>query len=338
MPNLSASRPERTLTVGVVGAGEIVSRMHLPVLRECAGLRVIYVADKNHDTVRSVARNYRAEAICINDSPNVLPKTDIALLAVPVMARTSYYELFSSRQTPVLAEKPLAATAAEAERICCSYPEQSLVCGFQRRSYASVALARRMVVENWFGPLRAISVAEGALTTRTGVDSRFYDQAGSGGGVLMDLGCHSLDLAFYISGSHGFSIARQRFVFDGDVDREVEAQMLLHSPQGTCEMDYLVTWLRPAENEIRLRFDNCIASLPCTPSDSIAISGIASRPRAVLSEKNCGASTVYQAFYLEWMEFLKGLQTGKPSAFSARSSLVTVQAVETLYSHGRALS
>jgi predicted dehydrogenase len=349
------------LTVGIVGAGEVVTRIHLPVLSACENVRLSYIADKDARATKLAASTFGAQPIVVNDKLDTLPQTDVALLAVPVAARLPYHELFAQRGTCVLSEKPLATCLGEAERICGLYPEYALACGFQRRSYATANLARLAISENWFGRLRGISVSEGALTTKTGADARFYDEAGSGGGVLMDLGCHSLDLSFYLTGAPGVKIVEQRFVMDNGVDREVEAHMLLQTPVGSCDFDYFVTWLRPAENLIRLYFDNCVASLPSHPADEIELHGVTNnhfendclvsdRPsneranndpssngrfRAFLSAKAAGASTVYQAFYIEWMAFLDGIRNQRPSHFNARSALATVKTVEMLYEAGR---
>lgn len=329
----------QVLSVGIVGAGEIVSRVHLPVLSACEGIRIAYIADRNSETAQSVAGSYKVAPVTVAgaDDLDKIPHTDVALLAVPVTARLPYYELFAKRGTCVLAEKPLAAGGADTEHICGLYPEYSLACGFQRRSYASVVLARSLVAENWFGPLRSISISEGAVTTKTGADSRFYDDVVSGGGgVLMDLGCHSLDLAMYISDATEAIPAEQHFVYDGGVDREVEAHLTLRTAHGSCELDYLVTWLRPAKNVIELHFDHCTAALSCQPAQEIEIRGAQEgRDVASLRMKHAGAATVYQAFYLEWMAFLDGVRSRQASKFSARSCLPTIRAVEALYRAGK---
>jgi predicted dehydrogenase len=327
----------RVLSVGVVGAGEIVSRMHLPVLSACEGIRIAYVADRNPPIARSVAGSYKVAPIAVSENVDELPQTDVVLLAVPVTARMPYYELFAQRGTCVLAEKPLAAGSSEAERICGLYPEYALACGFQRRSYASVVLAKALVAENWFGELQSISISEGAVTTKTGADSRFYDDAVSGGGgVLMDLGCHSLDAAIYITGASEAIPVNQDFVFDGGVDREVDAHLSLHTARGSCQLDYLVTWLRPAKNTIELRFENCVVEFSGRPSSVVELRGAENFGRvASLTMKDAGAATIYQAFYLEWTAFLDGVRSGQPSRFSARSCLPTIRAVEALYSAGK---
>lgn len=326
----------RVLSVGVVGAGEIVSRIHLPVLSACEGIRIAYVADRNSVTAQSVAGSYGIAAVTI-DKADTLPQTDVVLLAVPVTARLPYYELFAKRGTCVLAEKPLAACNADAERICGLYSDYALACGFQRRSYASVALAKLIVAESWFGPLRSISISEGALTTKTGADSRFYDDATSGGGgVLMDLGCHSLDLAIYISNASEAIPVEQHFIFDGGVDREIDAHLNLSTSQGPCELDFLVTWLRPAKNMIELCFDNCAVELSCQPTQDLIIGRAGNgRDVASLRMKHAGAATINQAFYLEWIAFLGGVRSRQPSKFNALSCLPTIRAVDALYRAGK---
>jgi predicted dehydrogenase len=327
----------RVLSVGIVGAGEIVSRIHLPVLSACEGIRISYVADKNPEVARSVAGSYKVAPVSVADNLDEFPQTDVVLLAVPVTARLPYYDLFAKRGISVLAEKPLAAGVSEAERVCGLYPDFSLACGFQRRSYASVTLARLLIAENWFGPVRSMSISEGALTTKTGADSRFYDDATSGGGgVLMDLGCHSLDVAMYITDATEAIPVKQRFVFDGRVDREIAARLTLRTAHGACDLDYLVTWLRPAKNTIELRFENCSVELSCRPSRDIVIHGVQNgRDVASLAMKHAGATTMYQAFYLEWTAFLDGVRSRQASKFNARSCLPTIRAVEALYSAGK---
>jgi len=342
-PVIGDRSADRVLSVGIVGAGEIVSRTHLPVLTACERVRIDYVADKNFEVARAVAGSYKLPPVTVPNDLGELPQTDIVLLAVPVAARWPYYELFAKRGTSVLAEKPLAAGITDAEQLCSLYPEHSLACGFQRRTYASVGLAKLLVAEKWFGTLRSISVSEGALTTKTGADSRFYDDAASGGGVLMDLGCHSLDVAMYISNASRAIPNQQHFVYDHGIDREVEAHLTLLTADGECGLDYFVSWLQPARNTVELHFENCSLSLSCRPSLEIEIVGGRDQAQVtnhsgvlpMLAAKRGGAVTVYQAFYLEWTTFLDGVRARQASKLSARSCLPTIRAVEDLYTAGK---
>jgi hypothetical protein len=128
----------------------------------------------------------------------------------------------------------------------------------------------------------------------------------------------------------------QKFMFDGGVDREIDAHLTLRTAHGSCELDYLVTWLRPAKNTIELRFENRAVAFSCRPSQEIEIRGARdSRSVVPLVMKHAGAATIYQAFYLEWTAFLDGVRSHQASRFSARSCIPTIRAVEALYRAGK---
>jgi hypothetical protein len=45
-----------------------------------------------------------------------------------------------------------------------------------------------------------------------------------------------------------------------------------------------------------------------------------------------GAATAYQAFFLEWEDFLKGIECQRASVVSAVSTRLTAACIESLYS------
>src|ERR1700683_1135320 len=99
IPTISESTPRQAeLSVGIVGAGEITSRIHLPVLTACDGVRIAYVTDKNAQAANAVGGSYKLNAVTVPANLEELPITDLALLAVPVSARPRYYELFAPRK------------------------------------------------------------------------------------------------------------------------------------------------------------------------------------------------------------------------------------------------
>ena len=321
------------LTVGVVGAGEVATKIHLPVLTAIPGIRLAYVADTSAAAAKAAGKSYGIESLAITKSVSALPVTDVVLLSTPVGARGAYYDLFALRGTAVLAEKPLAVSSIEALRLCRLFSEHALACGFQRRTYASVAIARTCVEQRVFGPIRGVRISEGARTTKTGTDARFYDDWSAGyGGVLRDLGSHSLDLVFQISGAMQARPLRQRFVLDGHIDREVEATLRFSGPTGEFDAEVSLTWLRDADNVLEFRFDSCILSLSSRAEGAAQLLDLDRRPLGMMLQTTLRRSTTtYQAFYLEWESFLAGVRGGQATAFSAASCLPTVQAVEALY-------
>ena len=330
---MSDSKP---LTIGVVGAGEIARRAHLPVLMNMPDVEMGWIYDHRPERAEALGRAYGIRAVH-SAAADGLPACDVALLAIPVDVRGEYLQQFSSSGTAVLCEKPFAINSEEHARIVSDFPLHALGCGLMRRFYRSTTLLRDLVASAVLGPLLRIEVSEGNRSKGSGVDSSFLDDPrfAASRGVLMDLGSHSLDLALYISGAESFDIKSCSKEMDGNVDRKVSAKIQLalgsHAASRPVEFDYCVSWLDKQANRICLRFERAVvwSELSVTGAVTLGDPEIPGHSIAMTSHLP-GATTYNQAFYLEWRAFLDGLRAQRESAVSGRSALLTTALVERL--------
>jgi predicted dehydrogenase len=103
----------------------------------------------------------------------------------------------------VFCQKPLARTAAETERVVAAAHahDRLLDVDFSYRHVAGVADLRDQVRAGELGEIYAIDLV---FHNAYGPDKAwFYDAAQAGGGCVMDLGVHLVDLAAWVSGSRG---------------------------------------------------------------------------------------------------------------------------------------
>jgi predicted dehydrogenase len=327
-------------SVGVVGAGAIAQSMHLPVLLSMPRVRLAWVADSNADRARSVGAAYGIKTVCAQSAED-LPESDVVLLAIPVGGRGPYLDTLAEKKTAVFAEKPFAITSAEHRRILDLFSSHRLGCGYMRRFYAATVLLRQLLGRGWFGPLKRIRIAEGNRSTRTGVDRSFLDDARlASGGVLAELGCHTVDLALYLTGAEAFEVKCCTLVLDGHVDRKVSARVSLRNssalPREGAELDYCASWLDRQENVVELQFERTSLWAELVPGAGVFLGdpGRHSEAVSIAPAVPAGASTSNQAFYLEWDDFLTGLETGRESAVSASSAVLTTELIEQLYKKG----
>lgn len=330
----------KSFQVGIVGAGTITRNVHLPVLQNMEKVQVAWVADANENTARSVSRAFRVPHVPLPASPADLPDCDVALLAIPVGFRTSYYEAFARRGFAVFAEKPFSVSLSEHKRILELFPPHRIACGYMRRTFATVLLLHQIVVEKWFGRLQRIRITEGARNTHTGTNVSHYDDwKASGGGVLISLGCHDVDLAFHITGARNFRISSRIFEMDGKIDRKIAASIRLLNINGRddecCDFDLCVSWLDRQENAIQLFFPEMTVSASIKPESSVILQPKANNnsPGQELLTR-IGAKTTNQAFFLEWDLFLRGLEEEKPSVMAASTALPTAALIDALYKGG----
>jgi predicted dehydrogenase len=325
----------RTLTVGIVGAGEISRKSHLPVLVNTPDVEIAWIYDQHRAPAEGLGQAYGLRALH-SLSPEQLPACDVVLLAIPVEARRDYLNHLSSAGGAALCEKPFATSAAEHRRLIDQFAPHSLGAGFMRRFFRSTMLMRQIVAEGIFGPLLSIDISEGNRSKGSGVDSSFLDDPslGAARGVLTDLGSHSIDLALYVSGATAFEVRSCKKVLDGGVDRKVTATVRLQTAANgltPVELDYAVSWLDRQDNRMQLTFQHAKVWSDLVPHAEVFAGDPDSPGNAIrLSLQAPGATTYNQAFHLEWQDFLAGFRAGRESITTARSALLTTSLVEAL--------
>jgi predicted dehydrogenase len=325
----------RAFSIGVVGAGQIVRDVHLPVLCALPAVRVAWISDAQVARAQALGRDYGVPSVAAPENPADLPPCDVALLGIPTHARGPYYEALAARGTAVLAEKPFAIGARDHERFAALFPAHRVGCGYMRRFYRSTAILRRTVEARPFGALVALRAAEGGRATKTGFDSSFLDRPSrDGGGVLWGIGCHLLDLLAHLTSASEFEILGHDVVFDADTDREASAEIRF-TGRSSVVARFCTSWLGPQTNRVELAFENATVSAAIQPGGAVTVELLDGGRLALdLGTNEPWALTPYQAFHLEWRAFLDGIAAERPSLVAASSSLVTTRLIDRLLAAG----
>ncbi len=188
------------LRAGVVGLGW-AGEQHLKNYLRMPNVEVVALAGLEGERLRDLGVRYgvsglheRWEDLVARDD------LDIVSVAVPnhLHAPVSIAALDGGRH--VLCEKPLARTGAEAERIVDSARKAGRVLeiAFTQRERGDVQALKRHVEE---GNLGRIYHAKATWMRRDGIPgmgSWFTSKEMAGGGPLIDLGVHMIDMALYL--------------------------------------------------------------------------------------------------------------------------------------------
>ena len=330
-----------TFRIGIVGSGVIARTIHLPVLRSMPDVQVGFVADADDARAAAVAAAFGVPHAPIGDIAAVAGQCDAILLAIPVGVRQTYLDLFARLGVAVLVEKPFARTVAEHDGIVAQFSAHKIACGFMRRTYASTGQVRRILDEGWLGRPQRIRISEGGRTTKTGADTSYFDDPkAGGGGILLELGCHALDLVLHLTRAAGYEIVSQSMLLDGHADRKAEARVLLYPEAGRggapIELEYVFSWLDAQTNDVEIEFEAARLRFGTAPASPVVLSGRSSGAEgAQLVPPAGGAVTSNQAFYLEWRWLLDGLATGVPSPVAAATCRQVTALVEDLYKRAR---
>lgn len=187
---------------GVIGCGGIADRRTLPGMMQAENAELIAVMDTNGAAAENCKEKYGAKyAFDTVEELLAIEEIQAVYIATPVFCHKEQAFAAARAGKDILIEKPVGITAAEAEEIAafCEAQGVKLGVGFMMRFHAYHQKMREMVQS---GEIGEIVSARAQLTCWYPEMENCWRQERtlSGGGAMMDLGVHCIDLIRYITG------------------------------------------------------------------------------------------------------------------------------------------
>lgn len=192
-----------TIKVGVIGTGGIAAQVHIPAYEAVPGVEIVAVADPNEGRVQRVAREHGIPN-AFTDYRDLLSVDGIEVVSVcspnAFHAQQSIAALDAGMN--VLCEKPMATKLEDAEAMIEAAHKSGklLMIGMTNRFRPDTQALKHYVEDGLLGDVYYIKAGWLRRTGIPGYGSWFTNKALSGGGSLLDIGVHYLDLAMWISG------------------------------------------------------------------------------------------------------------------------------------------
>jgi predicted dehydrogenase len=194
------------IRIGIIGCGGIATASHAPSLKrlEAEGwCELVACADVNVDAAQAMAQRFGIPRV-FTDYHDLLAldELDAVSIATPPFVHKDATVGALRAGKHVLCEKPMAMNVAEAKEMIAAARETGkiLTIGHGGRfSAVAQAIHRRASA----GDLGEIYYARAAALRKRGVPSRgvFTVKRYNGGGPLIDIGVHALDLAVWLMGN-----------------------------------------------------------------------------------------------------------------------------------------
>lgn len=188
--------------IGMVGAGSI-SGSHLSAAREGAGAKIVAVCDIIEERARKRSAEFGIPEV-YTDHEKMLEEADLDAVIVGVPNNVHHVITVNALKAGkhVLCEKPMAINVAAGEKMVATAKESGkiLAVGLVNRMRSEVQTLRKMVDQDELGD---IYYAKAMMIRRKGIPgwgSWFTRKEESGGGPLIDIGVHALDVAWYLIG------------------------------------------------------------------------------------------------------------------------------------------
>ncbi|MCB1005443.1 MAG: Gfo/Idh/MocA family oxidoreductase [Acidimicrobiales bacterium] len=200
---MSTPTHDRPLPLALVGAGRI-AQSYVDVVAASDCVEVVAVADVDEAAAARLARRF-GEARSFGSHRELLDAVDPVgvVIATPPATHGDIALAFLSRGVHVLCEKPLAVDVATAQRMIRAADEAGVLLTMAAKfRFAQDVTRARHIVES--GILGDLMLFENAFTSRVDMSGRWNaDPRIAGGGVLIDNGTHSVDIARFFLGPIG---------------------------------------------------------------------------------------------------------------------------------------
>ena len=191
-----------SLKWGIIGMGDIADKVMVPAMQSSEDHELVAIMRRNEHQLSELAKKHgvqktytRVEDL-LNDSD-----LDAVYIATPVNVHKDQTIQAAQKGKHILCEKPMAMNPRESEEMinaCSSNDVGLMICYYQRFNKRHQKI-RELIQKNEIGQITAVRLTNSGLLPDS-ADSWRQDRTISGGGNIMDVGSHCVDLLRYLFG------------------------------------------------------------------------------------------------------------------------------------------
>ncbi len=206
---------------------------HLPAFARCKRIELVALADRDLQWAEKVAQKCGVKE-CYDDYAKLIGRVDAVLLATPNTSHVAIASRLLEAGVHVLCEKPMATTSADVDRMFAAADKGGarLMAAQSTRFNANVTMIKQILAAGWLGRLESMSGSLGSAYDVAERRTEFRRDAGlAGGGVVMDLGIHLIDVAVWLAGERPSHVGYDSACAPG-WNLETDADVVLEFPSG----------------------------------------------------------------------------------------------------------
>jgi len=342
--------------IGIIGCGGIANGKHMPSLKKLPNVEMVAFCDIVQERAEKAAKQFGTpDAKVYTDYKELLKDETIDIVHVCTPNREHSFITIDSLESGkhVMCEKPMAKTSEEAKAMleAAKRTGKKLSIGYQNRQCADIQYVKKACDNGELGEIyyaKAFAIRRRAVPT-WGV---FLNEEEQGGGPLIDIGTHALDLTLwamnnykpkYVVGTKYRKLADQTETGNAWGDWDPEKYTVEDSAFGFIVMENGATitlessW---ALNTLEVREAKCLlcgTKAGADILDGARINGV-KYGKQYLEKPNLGAGGV--AFYdgksaseadLDMAQWIDAVDKDKDPCVLPEQALVVTQILEAIY-------
>ena len=219
---------------GVIGAGGIADRRTIPGMMLCDNAELVAVMEINMELAEKCRAKWGCKKAYDNEADLLAdPEIDAVYIATPVVLHAKQAMAAADAGKHILIEKPLAMTSEEGQKVVeyCESKGVKIAAGLMMRFGAYVQAMKKAVAEGKIGkPVSAYAQFTCWYPDMPG--NWRQSKKNGGGGAMMDMGVHCIDLLQYILGTKVKDVAAFHDTLTFNYEVEDSSTVLLRMENG----------------------------------------------------------------------------------------------------------
>lgn len=244
------------LTVGVIGTGKM-GLLHSGIFNSLDGSNLLAVCEKDNIMVTAL-KKYLPHINVYKDYEKMFKKEDldIVVITTPVFLHREMIEEAIDQNINIFVEKPLSLNSNECQSILNKKNNLKTLVGYCRRFMGTYSYVKEIIDQSILGNVNTFQsqlFVEQVFKDEKGWQ---YDPRKSGGGVLVDLGSHAIDLMHYLFGDVNFVNGIGKQIFSLNVEDYVSTNLKFkNNIMGSLQVSWSMKNYRLPELKLNIQFD-----------------------------------------------------------------------------------
>lgn len=246
----------KKLKVGIIGTGKM-GFLHAGIFNALDN-STLYAISEKKKIIANALKKYLSDVNVYQDYTQMLEKEDldIVVITTPVFLHKPMILDAMKRNLNIFVEKPMVINSDECRFILNKPYEKKTMVGYCRRFMGTYNFAKKIIENSNLGKIKGFRSQLFVGQVFSQGKGWFYDPKTSGGGVLMDLGSHAIDLFHYLFGDIQTVQASGGSIFNKEVEDYVSVNMKFKDiPSGSLQLSWSVKNYRLPELKIEIQFE-----------------------------------------------------------------------------------
>lgn len=313
----------KTFTVALIGAGQIAN-VHLRALRSSDRTRPVAIADLIEERAEQFCSEYDLKAYTDYKKMVLEQKPDMVIITLPHFLHKEAAIWCAEQGCHILLEKPMALNVAECMEIIDAAERNKVVVavGHMQQFFAEYIEAKSIIESGRLGKLVMVNDKRWGNYFHASRPAWFLEKAKSGGGVVINLGSHSIDRIQWLTNSRIAKVKASLTHYDGSSDVEGSAALFMETTSGVPVYISLSGYKGVPANETELLFTGGVIRIRARAELSIGKDGV---------YEPISVPPAPETFVAQLESVLDAIEYGRPLSISGAYGQSVVAVVEAAY-------